>query len=302
MRILITGGTGFIGKMLCSSFKAKGDELCVLSRNTRKAKLLIPLKDIRFIENLDEIKAEEKFDVVINLAGAPISKRWTAAYKNIIVNSRVGLTNKLIETITRLHYKPALLINGSAIGYYGSQGDNTLSEDGGFAPSFSHELCDAWEQAALKATSLGVRVCLLRTGIVLGSHGGALAQMRLPYLMGLGGPIGSGKQWMSWIHIVDMVRLVHFCITNPDINGPMNATAPFPVTNQEFAQLFAKTLHRPAFFKMPAWVMRTLFGQMAQELLITGQRVVPTKLSQYGFKFIYPNLELALIDICQKKK
>ncbi|MBS0288090.1 MAG: TIGR01777 family oxidoreductase [Proteobacteria bacterium] len=299
MRILITGGTGFIGKMLCSSFKAKGYDVCVLTRNARKAKLCLPLKDIHFIENLKDIKSDEHIDVVVNLAGATIAKRWTTAYKKTIINSRKDLTQALIEKLSTLKHKPALFINGSAIGYYGPQGDDVLSEDSPSVQSFSHELCATWEQEALKAKTLGMRLCLLRTGVVLGEGGGVLAQMRLPFLMGVGGPIGNGKQWMSWIHMVDMVRLVHFCIEHPELEGPLNATSPNPVTNQVFAQTLAKTLHRPAFCKMPAWVMRLLYGQMAHELLLTGQRVVPTKLTQHGFSFIYPSLEMALLAICR---
>lgn len=301
MHILISGGTGFIGKMLCSSFKAKGDSLCVLTRNVRTAKKRLPLKDVRYIQDLNEIQANENFDVVINLAGAPTGKRWTSSYKNQILHSRVDLTQKFIDLFARLNQKPKVFISGSAIGYYGPQGDNELSEDASFKPSFSHDLCAAWESQALKATD-GIRVCLLRTGVVLDSHGGALAQMQTPFLLGLGGPFGDGKQWMSWIHMVDMVRLVHFCIEHNEITGPVNATSPLPVTNQNFVKTYAKVLKRPCFLSTPAWALRLLYGQMANELLLTGQRVIPQKVTQAGFSFIYPSLEIALIAINQESK
>ncbi len=300
MKILITGGTGFIGQMLCSSLKAKGHELCVLTRSANKGKRRLRLEGVRFIEQLSDISPDDSYDAVINLAGAPIAKRWTSAYKKIIINSRVEMTNRLIETISRLKQKPSVLISGSAIGYYGPQGDNPLSESDKGNASFSHDLCTSWEITALKANDLNVRVCLLRTGIVLGAHGGALQQMRLPFKCGLGGPIGNGLQWMSWIHIADMVRLIHFCLEKTDIVGPVNATAPNPARNAVFAELYAKSLHRKALLKMPAFIMRLLYGQMAEELLLTGQKVMPTKLSQHGFTFVYPDLELALLDIEHK--
>lgn len=299
MRILITGATGFIGRMLCSSFKAKGDELCILTRKTRLAKQRLPLKGLRFIQSLEEIQNDEYFDVVINLAGAPISKRWTNSYKKTILQSRLGLTKALIGLFSRLVHKPSVFISGSAIGYYGPQEGQPLNEESGFTSSFSHDLCAAWESEALKAPA-GIRVCLLRTGIVLGANGGALAQMRLPFLLGLGGPFGDGKQWMSWIHMVDMVRLVHFCIENQAISGPINATAPLPVINRDFVKTYAKVLRRPCFLTTPAWVLELVYGQMALELLLTGQKVLPEKLTTAGFSFIYPSLEIALIAINQE--
>ncbi len=297
MQILITGGTGFIGRMLCSSFQAKGYELCVLTRNTNKAKRLLPWKGIRFINHLAELKPSDYFDVVINLAGAPIAKRWSTSYKQKIINSRITTTKEIIATLSRLQQIPSVLISGSAIGYYGPQEDNPLSEQSPFKESFSHTLCESWENEALKAKALNIRVCLLRTGIVLGAGGGALAQMRGPFMLGLGGPFGDGKQWMSWIHMVDMVRLVHFCIENEDIDGPINATAPLPVTNNNFVKTYAKILHRPALLRTPAWILRLIYGQMAQELLLGGQNVIPDKANKHSFSFIYPSLEIALLAV-----
>lgn len=300
MKILITGGTGFIGQQLCSSLIAKNHDLCVLTRNVKKAKRRLPFDGIRFIQHCSDIQSDEIFDVVINLAGAPIAKRWSTSYQQKLISSRVALTEQLVHTLKSLKQKPKVLISGSAIGFYGDQADNEVTELSIPKSSFSHDLCASWEASALKAKDLGIRVCTLRTGIVLGKGGGALMQMRFPFLLGLGGPIGNGKQWMSWIHMADLIRLIHFCIENSQIDGPVNATSPHPARNKDFAKCYAKVLHRIALIPMPAIVLRLLLGQMAQELLITGQKVLPTKLTGLGFSFVYPDLELALCAIEQK--
>lgn len=301
MRILVTGGTGFIGQKLCSSFKAKGYEVTVLTRDPKNAIRRLPDKAFRFIKHLDEIDSGEHFDVVVNLAGAPIAKRWTRAYEKIITDSRINVTQQLIALFSRLKNKPSVFISGSAIGYYGSQKENELTENSSAMNSFSHALCAAWEAEANKANALGIRVCLLRTGIVLGTNGGALSQMRLPFMLGLGGPFGDGKQWMSWIHMVDMIRLIHFCIEHDQASGAINATAPFPVTNKTFVKTYAKVLNRPCFMAMPSWVIRFLYGQMGEELLLNGQKVLPEKATTLGFSFIYPTLEMALLAISHEK-
>lgn len=293
MHILLTGGTGLIGSALCKSLVKKGNTLTVLTRNIQQAKHLLPFDGVHFIEQLTEIKPDSYFDAVVNLAGAPIAKRWTAHYKEIIQQSRILLTQTLVSTLTALKVPPAVLVSGSAIGFYGPQGDNPLSESEPFVECFSHELCQMWENAANDAAKAGIRVVNLRTGIVLAKKGGALAKMRLPFLLGLGGPIGNGEQWMSWIHLEDMINIIQYCI-HENIQGPVNATAPNPVTNKQFAQTYAQTLHRPAIVTMPASFLRLGLGQMAEELLITGQRVLPAKLTQSGFTFSYPALEGAL--------
>jgi uncharacterized protein (TIGR01777 family) len=298
MHIFITGGTGFIGQPLCRSLLTEGVQLTVLTRNIQKAKHLLP-DAVHFIEHLAEIKPETKFDAVINLAGAPIAKRWSTKYKSCLLQSRVAFTRALVQTLSSLAYLPKVLLSGSAIGYYGPQLNNALSESAAVMPSFSHDLCQAWEAEAYQATKLGIRVCTLRTGIVLGPRGGALARMRLPFLMGLGEPIGSGEQWMSWVHLDDMVRIIRFCLEQK-IEGPVNATSPQPVTNKDFAEIYAKVLHRPAIMPMPAFLLRILLGQMAEELLLTGQRVIPTKLQQQNFEFQYPTLLEALSNIEKK--
>jgi uncharacterized protein (TIGR01777 family) len=253
----------------------------------------LPIDGLHFIEHLTEIKPDNDFDAVVNLAGAPIAKRWTPKYKQIIQKSRVELTKNVVKTIGSLSTPPKVMVSGSAIGFYGPQGDSELSESAEGMESFSNELCQAWENAANEASHFGVRVVNLRTGIVLAKKGGALAKMRLPFLLGLGGPIGNGQQWMSWVHLDDIVNIIQFCLQE-NIHGPVNAVSPNPVTNKSFAQSYAKALHRPAILPMPAWFLRLTMGQMADELLITGQRVIPTKLLNSGFDFAFSDLEKAL--------
>lgn len=293
-QILITGGTGLIGQALCDALIQKGVHVTVLTRNINKARQrFISQENITLIDSLQQIKSEDSFDAVVNLAGAPIAQRWTSSYQRILFQSRINLTQALIESLATLKKSPQVLVSGSAIGFYGPQQDQELIETSAFMPSFSHELCQAWEDEANKAKQLGIRVVNLRTGIVLSKAGGALAKMRLPFRLCLGGPIGNGLQWMSWVHHEDIVRIIQFCLEQ-SIEGAVNATAPFPVTNREFASTYAKVLHRPACLPMPAWFLRLLMGQMAEELLLTGQRVLPDKLQHAGFRFKYATLEKAL--------
>jgi hypothetical protein len=299
MNVLITGGTGFIGKALCTDLAMKNYTLWILTRNPDRARQLIPFKNIRYIQNFNEITNDIIFDSVINLSGEPIAKRWTPEYKKILFESRIGVTQRLIECLSRLSQPPRVLISGSAIGFYGAQKDHELSETSAYHTGFTHDLCQAWENAALEATSLGTRVCCLRTGVVLGTRGGMLKQIRLPYLMGLGGPIGDGNQWMSWVHINDLIKIIVFCINNEQMQGPVNATAPNPVRNKMFAKLYGKVLYRPALVPMPALFLHLLFGEMADELLLRGQKVIPSKLRNAGFQFQYPELEMALMAIAR---
>lgn len=296
MNILITGGTGFIGQSLCEKLVLKHHQLCVLTRNANLAAKRLP-RGIRFISNLKELQDNEVFDAVINLAGEPIARRWTDEVKSKLIASRVGLTKKLIATIKRFNMPPRVLINGSAIGYYGPSGDNELTEGSPFVESFSHELCASWEEAAYKAQKKHIRVCCLRMGVVLGSNGGVLERLRLAYLMGMGGPIGTGKQWLSWIHLDDLVQIIMYCLENESIEGPINATAPSPVRQRDFAKAYGKVLNRPAFLPMPPITLRLMFGQMGEELMLQGQKVIPGKLIDKGFRFEYPTLELALQKI-----
>lgn len=296
MQILMTGGTGFIGQVLCTELIHRGHQLCVLTRRPSVALTTLP-QGVRFISDFNEIASDEVFEAVINLAGEPIARRWTDKVKAQLLASRVGVTKRLVTTLKRLNSPPRVLISGSAIGYYGPDGDVELTEGSPFIQSFSHELCEAWEKAALKAKKKGIRVCCIRTGVVLGPHGGVLEKLRLAYLMGMGGPIGSGKQWLSWVHLDDLIGILLFCLENEHIEGPVNATAPFPVQQSFFAKTYGGVLRRPAFLPMPPLTVRLLFGQMGEELMLHGQKVIPSKLLENHFQFRYPTLETALQNI-----
>lgn len=294
MNILITGGTGFIGSALCSRLLEENNKIVVLSRHPEKIK-----SPIKAIADLNDLKDRDIFDVVVNLAGEPIAnKRWSDKQKQQIFSSRIDITEKLISYFEKLENKPKLLISGSAIGYYGiDKTDNIIEEKEKGDNSFSSELCQKWEAVALKAEKLGVRTCLLRTGIVLGKNGGALSKMLLPFKMCLGGRIGHGKQWMSWIHIDDLVGIILYCINHDNLKGAVNGTSPNPVTNQVFTKTLGMTVKRPTIFPMPVIIVKLLMGKMGEELLLAGKKIVPKKALDAGYTFKYKTLEEALINV-----
>lgn len=293
MRILITGGTGLIGRSLCKALLDQGDDLTVLSRQPESVKTKCGVT-VKAMHSLAEWLPDMYFDAVINLAGEPIiDKPWTAQRKKRLWDSRVTLTEALVAHMTTVKHKPKVLLSCSATGFYGDRGDLVLDESVKAADDFGAALCRAWEGAAWKAADLGVRVCLLRTGLVLAEGGGLLGKMLLPFKLGLGSRIGNGQQWMSWIHIDDYVAGVLQLLANPDAVGAFNMTAPLPVTNAEFTHTFARALHRSAFLVAPAWAMQLALGQRAY-LLLGGQRALPTKLKALGYQFVYKNLEDAL--------
>lgn len=300
MKILITGGTGFIGQYIIPGFLNKNYEVIVLTRNPSQAKKVLP-NGCTIIGDLSEISKEMPIKGIINLAGEPIDgKRWSSKQKKELVNSRLGVTQQCVDLIKRLEQKPSWFISGSAIGYYGAQEDGLLPEEAKPAPSFTHHLCQQWEQCALRAKAFQVRVCLLRIGVVLGRNGGALKRMVPPFKWGIGGRLGHGKQWFSWIHQEDIRKIIMTLIEDSSYSGPVNATSPNPVTNQQLTTILAKTLHRPVFFPVPGFMIKALYGEMGQELLLKGQRVVPKKMLTNGFEFQYPNLSDALHDILAK--
>ena len=293
--ILITGGSGFIGRRFCTQAQQLGFQLCVLTRNPEAAAARLPAS-VRLIQRLSELEADYAPEVIVNLAGEPLAAgRWTQRRKQRFYDSRINLTDRLYDFCVARGHKPAVVISGSAIGYYGP-GDQPLDEHSTAVDGFSHQLCKTWEQSAKRFETLGTRVCYLRTGIVLGEEG-ALARMLPPFKLALGGPIGSGKQGMSWIHINDMVGAILHCINNPQIGGPVNATAPHPVSNAEFSTCLGVALNRPARLPMPALMVKLLFGEMGEELLLQGQYVLPNKLLANDFQFQYPDLEQALQQI-----
>ena len=309
-RYLITGGSGFIGTALIKELLIENHDVTVLTRSEVKTaqyfeSIIANEREdyqsktkVTTINSLDNLNPEKSFDIVINLAGQGIAdKRWSDAVKQQLIDSRINTTKALHEYLKDVLVKPDVFISGSALGYYGlTESDEEINEDGTTDNSFSSRLCQQWEAEAKKIEALGIRTCYLRTGIVLGKNGGALAKMLPPFKMGLGGPIGDGKQWMSWIHMDDIIGMIRLAIDNEFVKGAINGTAPNPVTNKQFSKTLGKVLKRPAIFPMPAFVVKLLFGQMGEELLLAGQRIVPNKITQAGYEFVYPKLEDALRD------
>ncbi len=298
MHFLITGGSGLIGTRLCQALLQAGHQITILSRHPG----VVQKKwghAVSIISSLNEWHPDIFFDVIINLAGEPIADAaWTEARKKLLWDSRVTLTTELVARIEASHRKPALLLSGSAIGYYGDCGDASLTESAPAGSDFAARLCLAWEQQALRATQLGVRVCLLRTGLVLTAKGGLLGRMWLPFKLGLGARLGNGRQWMSWIHIEDYVAMVFKLISADDANGAYNMTAPCPQTNAQFTQQLARAVHRPAWFVAPAFLLSALLGSRSI-LLLGGQQVLPTRMLNDKFVFKYPQLDAALSSLAR---
>lgn len=296
MHILITGATGLIGRPLTKKLLSLSHSVTLLSRSPSKAQALFG-DDVTVLSSLDHLPSLDDVDAVINLAGEPIAdKRWTDEHKRRLCNSRWQLTAQLSKLIQQSQTPPATFISGSAVGYYGDQGQSVVTEDETPHSEFTHMLCQRWEQEALAAQSEKTRVCLLRTGIVLSTEGGALAKMMPIFKAGLGGPIGSGLQYMPWIHIDDMVNGILFLLNTPVLQGPFNMVAPYPVHNELFTDLLSSALDRPHFFRTPAFAIRLLMGEAAV-LVLGGQRALPKRLEQAGFEFIYSELEDAFKNL-----
>jgi uncharacterized protein len=299
MRILITGGTGLIGRHLCRALLAEGHQLTVLSRHPETVAVKCGA-EVQAMKSLDEWISELTFDAVINLAGEPIvDAYWSVRRKQALRNSRIALTEKLVQCIVAAKQKPSVLLSGSAVGYYGNCGDKELYESTSAGNDFAASLCRDWEGAALAAKASGVRVCLLRTGLVLSRNGGLLGKMLLPFKLGMGARLGNGKQWMSWVHIDDYVAMVLHLLQDEQLSGPFNMTAPNPVTNAEFTKLLAHTLHRPALFVVPDFMLRLAMGERAT-LMLEGQRVLPANLTDAGYQFNCPKLANALDDLLSR--
>jgi len=289
-KFIITGATGFIGSRLCQELLADGHHITALTRSKNK---ISNQKNLIYINNIND--QEFNYDVVINLAGAPISVYWTNNNRNEIYQSRIKTTRQIVEKILTAKNPPRLLISGSAIGYYGTSNKIIFNEDSSSTNQnlFSQKLCKDWENEALKAKSK-TRVILLRTGVVVGNNGGIIKKMSLPFKIGLGGFMGDGSQIMSWIHIDDVIGILNLILNNNNLKGPFNLCAPQSCSNAEFSKILAKKYCRPCIFHMPKIIVKTLFGEMAEELLLASQKVNPNKAIKNNYDFKYPTISKAI--------
>jgi uncharacterized protein len=298
VNITISGASGLVGRRLLNVLEKAGHQLHILSRS---AATQVP--EGARLSQWDTTSppppaALESADAVVHLAGEPVAQRWTAEAKQRIRESRVQSTRNLVEGLAQLPRRPEILVCASAIGYYGSRGDEVMTESSPPGKGFLPEVCVEWERAAGQAATLGMRVAIIRIGVVLDARGGALGRMLPPFRAGVGGPIGSGHQWMSWIHAEDLAELFRLVIEGPH-DGVFNGVAPFPIVNREFTQELARVLGRPAILPIPALALKLLFGEMA-EVLIESQRVVPQAAEAAGFRFHFPHLAPALADLLRQ--
>lgn len=295
MHILITGGTGLIGRALCHYWIEQGHQLTVWSRRPEQVAVLCGTR-VRGVGRLEEI-GDEPLDAVVNLAGAPIADRpWSKARRQLLWESRVHLTETLLAWLQAREQKPGVLLSGSAVGWYGDAGERHVDEQAAPGADFAAQLCVAWEDTAQRAEALGIRVILLRTGLVLAKDGGILKRMVTPFRFGLGGRIGNGRQWMPWIHIADQIALIDFLLQQEQARGPYNACAPQPVRNAEFASELGHAVNRPAIVPLPAFALRAGLGEMSL-LLLGGQHAQPARALEAGFEFRFTHLDVALVDL-----
>jgi uncharacterized protein (TIGR01777 family) len=295
-RVLVSGVSGPIGAALLPSLKARGYEVTRLVRGTANGEDQISWNPAQPISP----EAVSGFDAVIHLAGESIVGRWTQEKKSKIRDSRVMGTTNLAQTLARAKDKPQVLISSSATGYYGDRGNEVLSEESAPGRGFLPDVCREWEAATKAATDAGIRTVLMRTGVVLSSTGGALGKMLMPFKMGVGGRIGSGRQWMSWIDVQDMVGAIHHILKSDLLQGPVNMVAPKPVTNAEFTRTLASVLSRPAIFPMPAFAVKLVFGEMGETVLLGSQRVEPAQLVASGYPFRFSELRASLENIVSR--
>ena len=301
MKFVITGGTGFLGSALLNKCIEDKHGILLL---TRKPRALSDLEKI-YVEVAQWdgrtlgpwVQRMEEADAIINFAGESIGGgRWTQGRKERIINSRLNATKVLIEAVGKLSKKPNVLINASGVGYYGVDVQNEVTETSPSGNDFLAQVCTRWEQEASKAEDLGLRVVRFRNGVVLEKNGGALKKMIFPYLFFIGGTLGSGQQWFPWIHREDLMQIIYYTIKNSQVRGPINVVAPEIVTMKQFCKALGKAMHRPSLMTVPDFVLRMLFGEMA-DMILTGQRAIPKKLQEAGFKFKYPTIESALRTI-----
>jgi uncharacterized protein (TIGR01777 family) len=304
MRIVVTGATGFIGRALTARLRADGHAVLawVRSPDRARARLGADVELLRADGGVVALTdAVARADAVVNLAGEPLlGRRWTPERRRVLEDSRVQVTKDLVLAIESARTRPRVLVSGSAVGWYGDRGDERLTEQSTPGDDFLARLCRQWEAAATAAQASGVRVVLSRTGVVLGRDGGALAQMLPPFRLGLGGPIGSGRQYLPWIHQQDLVAFLAAAVVDDRYRGPVNGVAPEEATSRTFAAALGRALHRPAILPAPAFALRALFGEAAT-VLLASQRVEPRVLSGLGFRFAFPDLASALTDVLNRR-
>ena len=287
MRVLVAGATGFVGEPLCQALRAEGHSVVIVSRDPGRAG--------EGAVGWDAVpRVVRDVDAIVNLAGEPLAaRRWSGAQKMRILESRVGTTRALVEAVKAAQSRPSVLVSASAVGFYGDRGDEALDETAGPGKGFLSKVCQAWEGEAMRGEALGLRLVRLRFGIILAADGGALAQMLPLFRAFVGGPFGNGRQWMSWIHRDDATGIILDTLAKDGYRGPVNATAPQPVTNRDFAKELGAALARPAIMRVPATIVRLALGEMA-DMLLTGQRVLPATAQRLGYRFRYPQLMAAL--------
>ncbi len=290
MKVLITGANGLLGSKLCEFFRNEGHQVVRMLRGNPERNTSTELYWDPVAGKID-VSSLEGMDAVVHLVGETVAQRWTDDAKQKIIQSRIKSTDLLCRSLAQLKKRPEVLIAGSAIGYYGDRGQLSVTEEASVGSGFLADLCVKWETATKPATEAGIRTINMRTGVVLSKEGGALSKMLTPFQMGAGGILGDGKQYMSWIAMPDVLNAVKFMIENKNLSGPVNLVASNPVTNQDFTKALGKVLHRPTICPVPAPVVKLLMGQMADEMLLSGAKVLPSKLESAGYKFKYPFIE-----------
>jgi uncharacterized protein (TIGR01777 family) len=301
MRVIMAGGSGFIGRRLIVELLRARHEVTVLSRRPENVHKIFPTVRVEFWDAKTAnvlVNIFDETDAAINLTGESITaKRWSSMQKQKILSSRIDSTRDIVNAIEQIHHRPSVLLNASAVGYYGNVPEGEVTEAYPKGNGFLPNVCEQWEKEALKAHELGVRVVLLRTGIVLDKNEGALHKLLLPFRMFIGGPLGNGMQWFPWIHVRDEVNAILYAIEHEQINGPVNLAAPQSMRMIEFCNALGSVLRRPSWLPVPEFALRLMLGEMAEPLLFQGQKIIPKKLLESGFNFRYPNLENALQDI-----
>jgi uncharacterized protein (TIGR01777 family) len=297
MRVFVTGASGLIGTHLCRALLARGDEVVALSRVPRAGD-----PNMVWVRGSESSLAQWQgalsgCQAVVNLAGESVARRWSNAHKARIIRSRVGMTTALYHAMAQASEPPRVLVSGSAVGFYGTDPEATFDETSPRGEGFLATVCEEWERAASRAETLEVRVVRLRIGVVLAREGGALPAVLRPIRAYLGGALGTGKQWLSWIHVEDLVRLILFCLDNADIDGAVNGVAPEPIGQRDLVRAIAKVVGRPVWMDAPTWALRLVLGQMADEMLLAGQRVLPTRARTAGFVHVHGFLDQAIGDL-----